>query len=443
MEILIFKKKFLFSLVIYFITCQCYSQQKESTLLPADKKEIIEKLNSILSERYVFEKTAAKITQTLKSNLEAGKYQTQNEPQNFAEAVNKDMSEMTSDRHLMLEYNPGFAAELQDKINNPDKYEREKSAKLERNNYGFREMKLTPENIGYLKFNSFPDLKYSQSTIEASMEFLKNADILIIDLTSNGGGRPETVQLICSYFFDSKPRLLNSLKSKSEKTDYFTLESISGKRMTKQPVFILIGNNTFSAAEEFAYNMQTQMRAVLIGETTGGGANDNVFLPLPKGFIVSVSISEAINPITNTNWEGIGVKPDIEVIQSKAYTTALFEASKKLLETNKNSEEISYLKWKIETLQTELYPADASELNYTEFTGDYEPRKVTLENCTLYYQRSGNPTKRKLTYFGNDIFLVEGIDNFRIKFERNAENKVTTLIGMYSDGRTDKNEKVN
>lgn len=439
----IFRTIFLTPLFILFVFGQSFSQQDENILLPSDKKEIIEKLNAILSERYVFEETASKIIKTLKSNLEAGKYQTQKEAQSFAGAINKDMAELTSDKHLMLEYNPGFASELQDKIDNPEKYEKERSAQLERNNYGFREMKITPENIGYLRFNSFPDLKYSQGTIEASMEFLKNTDVLIIDLTSNGGGRPETVQLMCSYFFDSNPRLLNSLKSKSEKKDYYTLKDINGKRMTKQPVFILVGSNTFSAAEEFAYNMQTQKRAVLIGETTGGGANDNVFLPLPKGFVVSVSISQAINPITNTNWEGVGVKPDIEVSQNKAHTTAVIEASKKLLEKNKNPEEISYLKWKIENLQTELNPVDPSGLNYSEFVGNYDPRKVTFENGSLYYQRAGNPAKRKLTYFGNDAFLVEGIDNFRIKFERNSENKITSLIGMYSDGRTDKNEKVN
>jgi hypothetical protein len=426
-----------------FTFSQSYSQDKKTTLLPSDQKEIIEKLNKILSERYVFEETAAKIVGTLKTNLEAGKYQTQNEAQSFAGAINKDMSEIANDKHLMLEYNPGFASELQDKIDNPEKYDKQRSAQLQKNNYGFREMKLTPENIGYLRFNSFPDLKYSQGSIEASMEFLKNADVLIIDLTSNGGGRPETVQLMCSYFFDSKPRLLNSLKSKTEKKDYYTLRDINGKRMIKQPVFILVGSNTFSAAEEFAYNMQTQKRAILIGETTGGGANDNVFLPLPKGFVVSVSISQAINPITNTNWEGVGVKPDIEVSQSKAYTTALIEAGKKLLETNKNPEEISYLKWKIESLQAELNPIDASGLDYSEFAGNYDPRKVFYENCSLYYQRAGNPTKRKLTWFGNDTFLVEGIDNFRVKFERNSENKILALIGMYSDGRTDKNEKVN
>jgi retinol-binding protein 3 len=68
--------------------------------------------------------------------------------------------------------------------------------------------------------------------------------------------------------------------------------------------------------------LQTRKRAVIVGETTGGGAHPGDVVPLPHGFTVFVPSGRAINPITNTNWEGTGVKPDVSVPADAALETA-------------------------------------------------------------------------------------------------------------------------
>ena len=83
-------------------------------------------------------------------------------------------------------------------------------------------------------------------------------------------------------------------------------------------MFLLTSSRTFSAVEEFAFNLQTRQRARLIGETTGGGANPGRSHPLPGGFSVFVSNGRAVNPVTGTNWEGVGVEPDIAMPQEQA-----------------------------------------------------------------------------------------------------------------------------
>jgi len=35
---------------------------------------------------------------------------------------------------------------------------------------------------------------------------------------------------------------------------------------------VLTGSRTFSGPEEFAYNLKNLKRAIIVGETTGGGA---------------------------------------------------------------------------------------------------------------------------------------------------------------------------
>jgi len=43
--------------------------------------------------------------------------------------------------------------------------------------------------------------------------------------------------------------------------------------MTDVPIFVLTSHRTFSAAEEFTYNLKHLNRATIVGETTGGGAH--------------------------------------------------------------------------------------------------------------------------------------------------------------------------
>ena len=88
------------------------------------------------------------------------------------------------------------------------------------------------------------------------------------------------------------------------------------------PVAVLTSSFTFSAAEEFAYNLQTQKRATLIGETTGGGAHPITTLRLHPTLVAHVPFQRAVNPLTGTNWEGTGVQPDVAVPADRALEEA-------------------------------------------------------------------------------------------------------------------------
>jgi C-terminal processing protease CtpA/Prc len=438
--------KFLIALLFAF-TPVSYISAQGVTLTPEMQEEIIESINAVLIKKYLFPEVAEKMKDNLLKNLTARKYDSLTAPGAFAEALTKDLYEHSKDIHVNLSFSPKYAGELERLMKDEayrKEFEEKEEASLRKFNFYFKEIKRLNENIGYVKFDRFPALKYSKDVIIHTMGFLANMDAIIIDLRENGGGQPETVQYMCSYFFDSKPRLLNSLYSreKDETVDYYTLKNIEGKRMPGVPLFILTGAHTFSGAEEFAYNMQTQKRALIIGETTGGGAHDNEFVPVTNGFVLSVSISRAINPITKTNWEGTGVKPDIEVSPDKAYNTAYYEASKKLSDIVTLPEQRQILKWRAESLYRILNPLDDSGFDYASYPGDYGNRVITFENGTLYYQRKGG-LKRKALPYARDEFQIEGVDYFTIRFEKDSEGKTTALIGVYSNGETDRSEKVN
>ena len=90
----------------------------------------------------------------------------------------------------------------------------------------------------------------------------------IFDLHGNRGGDPKTVQLLASYLFDNESVLLNNIYTRSTNStqQYWTLKKIDGERMPNTPVYILTGSMTFSAGEEFTYDLQSLGRAVVVGE---------------------------------------------------------------------------------------------------------------------------------------------------------------------------------
>ena len=88
------------------------------------------------------------------------------------------------------------------------------------------------------------------------------------------------------------------------------------------PVFVVTSSDTFSAGEEFAYNLKALRRATIVGERTAGGAHPGSPHRIHPHFEAFIPAGRAINPITNDNWEGSGVAPDIPVPQERALTTA-------------------------------------------------------------------------------------------------------------------------
>jgi C-terminal processing protease CtpA/Prc len=156
------------------------------------------------------------------------------------------------------------------------------------------------------------------------MTLLAGTRALIIDLRENGGGKPEMVVLVASYLFDRRTHLGDLWDSWADSTHhYWTQDTVAGRRFGgDKPVYVLTSAHTFSAAEEFAYDLQALKRVTVVGETTAGGAHPASEGRLGDHFAISVAWGNSINPITGTNWEGVGVVPDVKVSADEALAVA-------------------------------------------------------------------------------------------------------------------------
>ena len=280
------------------------------------------------------------------------------------------------------------------------------------------------------------------ATAQAAMNFLGNADALIIDLRQNGGGSPSMIQLITSYLYGPERVHLNNFynRPRDEYTQTWTLPYVPGKRRPDIDVYVLTSQSTFSAAEEFSYNLRNLERATLIGETTGGGAHPGGTQIATSRFTIWVPDGRAINPITNTNWEGVGVEPHIKVPAQEALETAQITALETIFKRKMDQGEDTFgIEWALEGLKAAKNKVIIEEAKLKSYAGTYGPRKLTFKNGKLYYQREG-ANEYVLIPMTEKKFRIEEIPYFRIELiEENG--KINAIKGNYSSGRTDKSYK--
>jgi len=144
------------------------------------------------------------------------------------------------------------------------------------------------------------------------MEKIVDAEALIIDLRENNGGSPETVAFVASYLFDRRI-LINQIyrRSTDETTYYFAEPDTLDLRFGEdKPVYVLTSDQTFSAGEELAYDLQSAHRAKTIGQATAGGAHPVRPFVVDDHLLIIIPAFKAINPYTHKNWEGTGVIPN-------------------------------------------------------------------------------------------------------------------------------------
>lgn len=299
-----------------------FSTQAQS-IDKAYRGQTIQQLNKLLEANYVFEDVAKKTTAHLNKQLKAGYFDKYQDIKSFAEALTEEVQAINKDKHMRIRPTPPYEAP----DNTPERLIEQHLHRLGQtrsNAAGFKAVKKLDGNIGYIDLRGFADVQSGAPMADRSMAIIAGSDAIIIDLRKNGGGSPAMVQYLCSYFFGERVHLNSLYWRQGDRTDEFwTLDKVGGKKLPNIPLFVLTSSRTFSGAEEFSYNMQTQKRATLVGETTGGGANPGGGFNINADLTVFIPTGAAVNPITGTNWEGVGVVPEVKTSAEDALDKAI------------------------------------------------------------------------------------------------------------------------
>jgi C-terminal processing protease CtpA/Prc len=297
-------------------------------------RETVETVASIIKENYVFPDVGNEISNSIVDKLERGEYRSVKSYGEFARVLTRDVQFFNGDKHLRVLFEPEKIRSM--KLVDEEAREKRRVAridKLRKDNYGFKEVRILDGNIAYLNLTDLADPALAGDTVAAAMKLIENSDAILIDLRENGGGPPSMVQLLVSYFIGPEPVHINSFYKRQQNItkQFWTLPHVPGKRMTDTPIFLLTSGKTFSAAEELCYDLQQLKRAVIVGEATAGGAHPGGRIKATDYYNVWTPTARAINPISNSNWEGVGVQPDIEAPADRAFNVA-YQAALDLLD---------------------------------------------------------------------------------------------------------------
>jgi len=381
------------------------------------QKTIITNISNELIAHYVFPDIANKVAKQLLLNLNDDEYLGYDDIRIFADRLTDDIQGITHDKHIRVKLTqPGTSITSNTDVNND-----------------FSKLEILKGNVGLIAFDKFSSNAIAKAKVDSIFAQLKNVDALIIDLRKNGGGSPDLVRYISSYFFDKKTHL-NSIywRATNRYQEYWTLDELVGDKRPDLPIYILTSKNTFSAAEEFSYNLKVRKRAYIVGETTKGGANPGGFFELPFKLKIFIPTGRSVNPVTKTNWEGTGVTPDLPVISvlafDEAYAMAKYSAVKYRVKQGKAKPE-------------EKYSLISYKKNYGKWT-------LAKHGCPLKYrwaQPEYNETTHKyqfpyqIKYYGNGSATLQyqignssGKMNHRQYFKNRKEVKSGVSIGFSS-----------
>jgi C-terminal processing protease CtpA/Prc len=295
--------------------------------------EIADKINT----HYIFEAVAHTLSEKLKSEIALKTFDTLTDKA-FAKSLSAYLTKNGNDLHFNVLYRPN---ENEEKKTVNEKDMLKKYDVINRQwNYGFEKVMRLDGNIGYIEYTGFPEGNQSaQQILDATMNFVSNTNALIIDLRNNQGGDGKMERLFLSYFFDKKIKLGEIYtRYNNESTSAYTFPKVNGKKYLNKPVYVLVNHKTISAAEAFAYELQQNKIAKVIGDKTYGAANPVKAFFIANTYQVFIPISIVKNTITHTNWEHTGIDADIKISSEKAFIKAQIIALQDLLKANTQME---------------------------------------------------------------------------------------------------------
>jgi hypothetical protein len=309
-------------LVLVACALQLSAQSDQGLSGAKPRGEVINATLDALNRSYVYPEVAKEIVESIRSRQANGEYDAMASNSDFAWKLSEDLRAVSHDKHLHV----GYSFEPIPAGGAPRILGQDGSG-----NSGFETVQRLPGDIGYLELRFFDGSELAGQKAAAAMNSIADSAALIIDLRHNGG-RSAMVQLLSSYLFGPSPVHLYDMYDRPTDSMHqvWTLADLPGRRLPDTDVYILTSPRTFSAGEAFAYNLQCLKRAIIVGEVTGGGAHSGEEQRIGEHFTMFIPTGRVINPITKTDWEGVGVKPDVAVPEEKALKMAQRMALKKI-----------------------------------------------------------------------------------------------------------------
>jgi C-terminal processing protease CtpA/Prc len=303
---------------------------------------VVERLEAELEQSFVFPEVGKRYAAALRAKRATGGYRTFDSALSLADAVTGDLQAIHKDGHLRL--HPPQP---------PQPGEQARPARGLGSENAITKAGWVADGVAYIAFAGFPG---NEATLAALREFLArhgDAETLIIDARAHRGGGLAEMDMLFPLLFGKEQVLVkmdtrlavdqrggNPFEEggtirKEEAPEgvvrrvHVVVPTAAAGKLRQAKVFLLTSGRTASAAEHLSLALKRTGRATLIGETTRGAGHYGFGADLGGGYSAFIPVGRTFDPDTGEGWEGVGVKPDVEVPADRALDEALKRAGVK------------------------------------------------------------------------------------------------------------------
>jgi hypothetical protein len=411
---------------------------------------VVDSAARLLAANYAFEDTGRMLAAHLRARLAAGAFDGAATEAQLGDALTRELQAFNHDGHLYTAYRPAPGTPAAMALaswksggpfrGGPRELTAQEVAAQRRANYGFARVEKLDGNVGYLEITQFMSGDEATRAIDAAMAFLGHVDAMIVDVRRNGGGN-QMAHYVASWFLaDGTPQTWNYTRIMGDTLKNFS-RPVGGAKRLDIPVYVLTSGRTASAAEAFAFSLQSAGRAKVVGTASAGAGYNSMVFPLTEEMGLSISIGRAFYPATGLGWEGTGVRPDLPVPAEQALAAAHAHALRTLAARETDAGRRQELAWTAEAVESALHPLALDPSALAAYAGTYGNRVVSVDGGRLMYQRRADRPADALTAITATEFAPTPAE--RIDFVRDASGAVTALRLRTAGGDTTTLRKTN
>jgi hypothetical protein len=442
------KYKGLHLIFIFALTFSLKAQDNGARMTPKEIQLLVDSLSVALTRWYIYPEKAELMAMTIKSKCQSGGYNKLLSRAALADLMTSDVRKAHYDGHMRIAYAPETEKMLLTVLSDSMQIKEDKMeiGYEQANNFYFVKTEILQGDIGYIRWDEFAEYtKEAQNTYEAAFRFVSNSKALIIDMRYCRGGWPPTVNAMLNYFLDERLPLNHIIDHKGDTVKYFSDPKATSFKLN-MPIYILTSKRTFSGAEDFTYALKVSNRAIIVGDTTGGGAHPTETVPLGQGFVMRIPNARSYNEITRSNWEGTGVYPDAPVISEIALEKARLLIFKDFFNKAIDDKEKMEAAGQVTAAENQLVLAKSGSISLSyeyllKFCGDYRPlpgqdiipMSIIMKGCDLF-RHIPYPPDWKLIPISNTRLVYDNDDKTRyMDFIFDKEGNPTGVTLYYTD----------
>jgi hypothetical protein len=289
------------------------------------RESTVKAVARVLKDVYIYPELGESMSDTLLRHQAQGTYAELTKAGALADKLTEDAVALSGDLHIWVEAQNPLVQVSSDPVNRDP-------SELRRDKFDFKEARMVSGNVGIIKFDMIHDEEEAQEIMAAALADVSGCKALVLDLRDNIGGEWGTAALLLGYVlpggtiysrtFDREGALIKENAVPS---------AIPGRPFDASvPIYVLTSKKTGSAAEALAYTLKHMGRATIVGEVTRGMAHPSKEVVVNDYFRMSIPYLGSENVNTGTDWEGVGVVPDISVPAEDAMQMAVREALQRI-----------------------------------------------------------------------------------------------------------------